>query len=367
MNGYRYGHRQDTGKGSRGRLVLLVLLPTAFLGVTYFLFIEYLLQGLTAQYAGIQMTARAGGAVLVTLSIIVATAVGYLLLDRILRPLRVLVRLVQGGDVPDSGRMDPETRCREMSELYRVVGTLVRQNQAGAKALEELEGLRTALATFREEIGRTGQHGILPRLAEATNGPLAAISEHIQRNRSQLVSFFSDLRDRVQAVKAEVNSLAEIPVIAPGGRVEQAAISRGNPHFPGQLPESDPSRMISGQLSETETAVNASIERLRRLGTVLTLDAGASVRADGSRVGRHLESYLTELADLERAQVALTAALRGEADRVAASAAAEAAHAAAEATSMDNRLLNNEIKDRLRRLLDSLESLDRRLGEVEDR
>ncbi len=370
MNGYRYGHGQDSGKGSRGRSVILVLLPTLLLGVTYFLFIEYLLQGLYAPESSLRITARLGGGVLVVLAAIVATAVGYLLVDRFLRPLRILLRVVQGGDVPDSRRIDAATRCREISELYRVVGTLVRQNQAGAKALEELDELRSALATFREEVGRTGQHGIPPKLAEAQNGTLAAISEHIQRNRSQLMKFFSDLRDRVRGLKIELDSLAKLPVASSVSEEGHAGRPSANALSYSQLPDSSGATttvLPTDDLNDVEAAISGSIERLRKLGTVLTLDVGASARTDGVRVGRNLENYLSELAALEEAHEALEVVWKGRAEELATDAAAAASRAASEAIAMDNRLLNNELKDRLRQLLDSLDSLDRRLGEVEDR
>ncbi len=370
MNGYRYGHRHDSGKGSRGRFVLLLLLPTLLLGITYFLFTEYLLEDLYAAGNSLRMTARLGGAILVVLSAVVATAVGYLLLDRLLRPLRILLRVVEGGDVPDSRSVDTATRCGEIAELYRVVGILVRQNQTGAKALEELEELRSALHTFREEIGRTGQHGIPPVVRTAQDGPLVAITEHIQRNRSQLMMYFGDLRDRVRGLRSELDSLACLPAVFPGkvaGDDSQPDAAISSPGGSAASSGTASAPPCADRISDAEAAFSGSMERLRNLGTVLTLDVGASNRADGIRVGRHLEEYLGELAALEEARLALVAVWKDRAEELAADAAAAAARAASEANSMDNRLLNNELKDRLRQLIDYLDSLDRRLGEVEDR
>ena len=85
---------------------------------------------------------------------------------------------------------------------------LVSQNKAGARAMEELEQLRIALAHFREEIARTGQHGIVPEIHAA--GPLPEIGASLQIKRRHLLAFFGDLRERVRRVSEELRELGRI-------------------------------------------------------------------------------------------------------------------------------------------------------------
>ncbi len=323
---------QGRRRGSpRGRAALLVLLPSAFLGVAYFLYVEIVLRQAGPFDAQTRLLLRVGGGVLVLISLVLAAACGYLLAERFLRPLRLILRLAESGDMQPERAVSLEERGREYFDLHRLLRVLVNQNKAGARAMEELDQLRAALARFREELSRTGLHGIPPEVTAA--GPLREVAVHLQTKRSQLLSFFRDLRERVGRVRLELQRLDD----PGGGAPADAGGVRAGPTGP----------------SAPAAAVGAALERLRQLGTVLALESARAGNAPAPRAAELLERFHACLGELEAVLPMLSLARAGSAGPDPADPAAVPG--------------GGELQERWRLLLEGIESVERRLEEVEER
>ena len=207
--------------------------------------------------------------------------------------------------------------------------------------MEELEQLRIALAHFREEITRTGQHGVIPEVHAA--GPLREIGASLQIKRSHLLAFFADLRERVHQVSGE---LAELGLILE----PDAAATRP------RIAADPPPAAESDRLEESVTSVSASVERLRKLGTVLALETARAVGLSGLRAGELLERFDLGLNDLEEVVCALAVTARN--------GGVKPAMSAPDTSSIDPREACRTSWQRLRETVDSIE---RRLVEVEER
>jgi hypothetical protein len=344
----------DTRRGSPLLgAVLLALLPPAFLGVAYFLFVEYKFGGALGADPALRLYVRLGGAVLVAISLALAAACGYLVAERFLRPLRLLLRLAESGEV-QPGRADTlRERGREFFDLHRLLRVLVNQNKAGARAMEELEQLRVALARFREEISRTGLHGIQPEVT--VTGPLREVAVHVQAKRSHLLSFFRDLRERVGRVREEMERLAPVLGIEDGaGDTETGARAMA------ETPAATGSRVATNtQLAMDKlvatTGVGAAVERLRRLGTVLALESARAGGSPAARAAEMLERFHAALGDLE-------ATLDGSSPAVS-----NPGNGRAEWVRLPPAADRAQVRERWRLVLDGIQSIERRLEEVEER
>jgi hypothetical protein len=348
--------------------MVLALLPPAFLGAAYVLFVEFTLRDALPPGSLLPLTLRTGGIALAAISLVFAAACGYLLAERFLRPLRLILRLAESGDV-QPGRADSlGERGREYLDLHRLLRVLVKQNQTGARAMEELDQLRAALARFREEISRTGVHGIQPEVT--ASGPLREVALHVQAKRHHLLSFFRDLHERVGHVRVELEGLgAQLglegaaadtegretgsmpPRTMPVGTAETGGAVADVPQVFAET--ADEQRDSGGGTAANE--VEASLERLRRLGTVLALESARAGGVPARRAAEMLDRFHAGLGDLEVTLEALPGAVRGNGDLPAVGPVPSAIPDA------------NELRERWRRLLEGIESIERRLEEVEER
>jgi hypothetical protein len=324
--------REDLGPrpgNPRGRAVLLVLVSPAFLGAAYFLFVEFMFREPQALDDRTRMALRLGGAGLVLISLVLAAACGYLLAERFLRPLRLILRLAESGEIQPDRAHSLWERGREYLDLHRLLHVLVNQNQTGARAMEELDELRAALAHFREEFSRTGLHGIPPEVT--VTGPVSEVALHVQSKRNHLLSFFRDLRERVGRVRLELERLG------------------------ASLDLEGENQEMGESATAAAAAVNASLNRLRQLGTVLALESARAGGAPARRAAELLDRFHVGLGDLESRLETLPPAQRGNGNlRMAESGSAPSVGRA-------------EMRERWRLLLEGIESIERRLEEAEER
>lgn len=309
--------------------MLLVLLPPAFLCAAYFLLEELVLRPALRSDLSLCLALRLGGAALAVISLIFAAACGYLLAEHFLRPLRLILRLAESGEAqPD--RVDSlHERGREYADLHRLLRVLVNQNKAGARAMEELDQLRAALARFREEFSRTGLHGIPPEVTAI--GPVREVAAHVQAKRNHLLSFFRDLHERVGRIRLELEQM-------------RACLN----------PE-DERREFGEGLAAAAADVGASLDRLRQLGTVLALESARAGGQPAQRAADMLDRFHAGLGELEATIEALPRAVHSNGVRWP----VEPDPAAA-----SDRV---ELRERWRLLLEGIESIERRLEEVEER
>lgn len=366
----RFEDREGSARGPLAGSILLIVLPTVFLGATYFLLVEYTLRDLLAGAAERRLALRLGGGALIFLSLVLSIGFGWLVVDRLMRPLRLLLRLPENGGLLPRGTALLHTRIREYHDLYRLLGVLLNQQKAGTRALEELEELREALAHLREELSRTGQHGIPPLVTAV--GPLRDIGASLAGKRHHLLAFFADLRERVGRLREELVAtgtaaglVADATSIAgPAGPAasEEAAES--------EEPAASEQRAAVPALAERLLPVSHSVERLRQIGTVLALEAARVGGSPGRRASELLDRFhggLAELEELLRTDL-LDPAGRDNGDREAAErAAAEAREQAEEAAKAARAAEQATACARWLALIEGLEALERRLAEAEER
>jgi len=353
VEGLRFARSGEGRRSFRGRVVLLVILPTAFLGAASLLFNEYVLDRAGPGTDALRLTLRLGEAGLFVLALILAAACGYLLADRVSRPIRLLLRLAEEGEITAPRAAFLERRGREVYQLYRLVSVLTNQNKAGARALEELESLRRSLASLREVVTRTGQHGVLQPVITKPGGPVAEIGASLEAKRLQLLGFFGELRERVRAVRAEVEAFPP---------------EDESPDRPAAVSE-EPAAVRNGEALEQ---AKASVERLRQLGTVLVLEAGRSGASEGDHVNDLLGRFRGGLDDLEAWLRNLGASGAGNGGSPPSGEGTEQVspeEGVAFAAGPDDESSPQpaDRQARLRAALEGLEALERRLGEVESK
>ncbi|MFN8547372.1 MAG: hypothetical protein U0527_05220 [Candidatus Eisenbacteria bacterium] len=275
MEGLRFGAAGDRRGSLRRRVVILAALPSCLLGLTYFLFVEYVRASGTMQTT---FVLRVGGAVLVLLALVLGLASGYLLSERVTRPIRLLVRLAESGDIGAGRAAFLHHREWEIWELYRRVHSLVQQNKAGGRALEELESLRSGLGTLRQELNRRGQHGVLPAMLLPADGVWSEIGQSLEANRRRTLAFVHELGERLRALREDLESL---------GQVRGFSRADANDRNPASTP------------SESAPRGAASLARLRRTGTVLALETERWAPRGGRRLGEWIERFDRDMRALE--------------------------------------------------------------------
>jgi len=383
LEGVRFGPGKENRKSPRAKVVLLVALPTALLGATYFLFVEYVLQHLSLTAADQRLTLRVGGLALAALALILSAACGYLLADRMARPIRLLLRLAESGEMPAHRASPLHQQGTEIYDLFRLVGVLVNQNKAGARALEELEKLREALALLREQVSQTGQHGVLPPAGPLAGGPLQDIGSGLDHKRRQLLAFFRELRQQVVGLRVELLALGdELRYTAadhagsPVEAVLNLAAGAG-----GETPRAEPGPAVPGRLvpvraPQAEEAieddapwnsVHRSLDRLQQMGTVLVIEAARVAGARGIRVEDLYGRFRTGLGDLEQLVIAAlgrqdAAGSNGDSQVIAEKKSEGSDRSGTEGTEMP---VGPDGRQRWERLLAELDALERFLGEVD--
>ena len=266
----------------RLRLAIWVALPVLVLGTSYFLFVEYVLESQGLGVEGVRIALRIGGAALIAISLVLAAACGFLIADRVSRPIRALLRLADSGELTSGRSVFLHNRDWEVFQLYRKVNALVQQNQAGAKALAELESQRTSIDCLRQELQRTAQHGIALPVSLAEPGRLEPILEVMEANRTRLLSFFTELRERVEELRAEAEQLR-----GPLDRIAEETLT----------PESTNGHGPSSPRMESVLQMRNSLSRLRRLGTVWSLEVE---RARPPQAGEIYQRFAREVDEMDR-------------------------------------------------------------------
>lgn len=309
MDGHQTAPTGERKGGLRGRVIPLVALPVAILGVTYFLFVEYVLANLSLNTDAVRLALRLGGGVLAVLALVLALACGYLIAERMVRPVRLLVRLIESGELDAVRSAFLHHREWEILELYRRVTALVHQNRAGAQAVEELERMREGIRDLRHALARPGMHGIPAEYREtAAVGPLAEIAGHLEANRTRLLQFFEELRERIGVLRLEVDALGRgVGLIEPevGTAEVPTPASTSLRDSGGTRLESLAARGRGGNGAGVPRAQNLDHARqtlasLRRFGTVLVLDSSRASGNAGARAAELLSNFQTSINELDR-------------------------------------------------------------------
>ncbi|MBD3163108.1 MAG: hypothetical protein GF346_11800 [Candidatus Eisenbacteria bacterium] len=194
--------RVGSGTSVKKRVLLFTVLPTVFLGVTYFLLVEYVAREFALRPEALRIL-RYGGAGMVLLFSFAALASGAQLFDSIRHPLRTLSRIAEGTQVPPEQAAYLPDSDPELRFLFLRVHTLVQQNRSGAQTLGELESLKKEVEEVGRAIQRTNDQGILPEaLAVGEPGPAGSLSREIQR-------FVDRLREDLDTIDRGLAEIAE--------------------------------------------------------------------------------------------------------------------------------------------------------------
>jgi hypothetical protein len=257
--------RPGAGSSVRRRVLLLCVLPTLLLGVTYFLLVEFTIREL---FDSLEVPAllRYGGAALAFLFSLVALGVGSILADGFLRPLRAILRVAEAQNSspgPTAYLSDPDPYLRR---LFLRVFTLVQQNRSGAQTMKELESLRGEISTLRDRIRLATAGSTIPEPrveggGELTSelavemerfwGRLRADLEKVEGKLTQLVRSLGENETvRVQTIAQIDEALGDIERL---GTVWSLEIERARRDAPA----------LSGALGTCFREFAAAIERLR--------------------------------------------------------------------------------------------------------
>jgi hypothetical protein len=256
-------------------VILLCVLPTLVLGVTYFFLIEYILREYAIQNEVVPLL-RYGGAGLVLLFTLVALACGIQITDGISRPLRALLRIVDGDTAqPGHAGYLPESDT-ELRYLFLRVHTLVQQNRSGAQTLSELESLSREVdglcRMFREANERMQIPG---RLSEDQDGSTGRLTQELGR-------LWTRLREDLEEIESELGELSRILAeqetdwAASRGETEEAVreIERLGTVWSLEIELARKRTDLPGSLGSCYQEFNVAAERLR-----------AATGSDGGPVG----------------------------------------------------------------------------------
>ncbi|MEZ4650399.1 MAG: hypothetical protein R3E97_16750 [Candidatus Eisenbacteria bacterium] len=360
----------------RGRVIGFMLVPVLVLGVSYFLLVEYVAVDMDELAVGSSLVGlRLGGALLILLAVVLAIAAGYLLSDRILRPIRLLRHFAESGELPSGAGLFVHHRDWEIFLLYRRIHALIQQNRSGAEALAELEELRGSFDELRSRLTKTGQNGVLAPVGRI-EGPCLHVTQLLETNRSRLLDFFRELRSRTVEVRTQLDALEAVcrvpePVtpLANGKTVSVAGSG-----MPSASPSSAvPAGFVEGvgsaedegaEIPRLREELELLVVELRRLGTVISLEAERA-RTGSGEVGRLYGEFRAAIDRLENVAAGCEAFEHepgfGDPHRDDAPAAVLRDAAAGEGPAEE------DIDAAWQRLREDLGSLERRLEEVEER
>lgn len=408
MPGGNLGERQGS---MRSRLVFLVTLPVIVLGTSYFLFVEYVLQDQWLPETGPWVALRVGGVFLIVIAVLVAVTCGFLVVDRVTRPVRLLLRLVESGELESGGGVFLHHREWEIFQLYRRIHALVLQNRSAAEAATRLRELEEALHALLQDMERPSTHGVPPHISPQEGTPDETVRSLIDRlslHRARLLDYLADLTVQASEIRTRVGELevalgdASVGMRRAAKTVEDAvsafdaaaafsaaapprhASSNGEAGRTGSEDSTDnghPDARPAIQVPATRTAPSAtgsdgwraadalvaadaeelveeverafgSLERVRQLGVVAALEAERSGASESRRVGDIFERFQSGVGDLERALDAWVAASLAERPQVD-----ERAEAAIEQVALAQTALEREA-DRSARLVSAVSSLE---------
>ncbi|MCA9756943.1 MAG: hypothetical protein KDA27_14150 [Candidatus Eisenbacteria bacterium] len=362
----------------RSRVIGFMLVPVLVLGVSYFLLVEYVAVNSDDLVIGTSLVGlRLGGALLILLAVVLAIAAGYLLADRIVRPIRLLRHYAESGELPSGAGLFVHHRDWEIFLLYRRIHALIQQNRSGAEALAELEELRGSFDELRGRLAKTGQNGVLAPVGRI-EGPCLDVSDLLESHRARLLDFFRELRTRTADVRTQFEALevayrvAEPVTASPNGSAASSAAEAGGR---AAMPESvGPSELVDPG-GEALLCLGAELEslatELRRLGTVISLEAELARRATGD-AGRLYDEFRLAIGRLEEIAAGCAIVEHDPEFETAAGDGEDGSRETTGATVRDARTVADgpaeaDIIAAWQRLREDLGSLERRLEEVEER
>lgn len=238
--------------GLRTRLLAAFLLPVLFVGVGGLLLIG--LPG-PALRPGSEIHAGLLYLALVILALLVSIGCAIQMGDRIVRPVAWMLRLMEAGQLRLLGRSPAPAADWEIGSLARRVQVLLKQNLTGARAMEELEALRSEVIAVLDAavVGRLdperwpremATHPQTRRLLDFFRvreeslqdaaeglGRLQALLEEDWRSESTVVEDLAARSERAflglteLALELErLERLARPGIISPGGRADDPAV-----------------------------------------------------------------------------------------------------------------------------------------------
>lgn len=195
--------KPSPGGSIRKRVVLLCILPTVLLGVTYFFLIEYIIREYAIPSEVVPLV-RYGGAGLVFLFTLGSLACGIQVSDGLTRPLRALVRVVEGYQIPPGQADYLPGSDTELRYLFLRVNTLVQQNRSGAQSLKDLESLSTEVEELRKGFRLANERLQVPRLLHGGGeGPTGKLTEELER-------FWTSLHDDLRLIEGKLAEFVRI-------------------------------------------------------------------------------------------------------------------------------------------------------------
>ncbi len=189
--------QRDPGRSSglRTRLLILFLIPVMLLGLV----------GLLTQAAWRSDGDHGSSGVSVIFplcflaAILLATGLALHAGDRLARPIAWLLRAMDSGELSPPGSSERPAADWELDLLSRKVQVLLKQNLSGARAVEELENLRSEMAAILEEAAAEGLEGRGWTAKGATHPLTRRLLEYF-RSRAERIRDESDGLARLQGL-----------------------------------------------------------------------------------------------------------------------------------------------------------------------
>ena len=200
MAGSDSHERVDAQRSSiRTRAVVLSVLPVLFLGVTYFLQVEFFLRP-SPEEAGIPPLLRYGGAAIALLFAVAAFGCGFYIADQFRRPFHAMLRSIDGGghDPGAESPHEPMLSDPDVRRLLARVGNLIQQNRAGIQALRELESLQREATEITTSLRRAEERREIPVTLAASGSTMCV----------ELERFVGILREEMWGIEGGLERLA---------------------------------------------------------------------------------------------------------------------------------------------------------------
>lgn len=250
------------GNSIRNRILLLCLLPTLFLGVTYLLLVEFVLEE-SIRIGEVPPLLRYGGIGLVVLFALISLGCGFSLADSALRPLRSLQRIADGANSPEGPEgYDLLARDPDLRRLFTQIQMLTQQHRAGVQALADLDALHGELGDVRNLLRECAGRGGLP------DAPLRGGAELDSTLVRELDRFCAELRAGMKEIEEGLRAI---------------------------------DTRLSARAAGEATMLDPDLERLERLGTVWALNVEMSRRSTlqrGNDLGACFRDFSTVLAEV---------------------------------------------------------------------
>jgi hypothetical protein len=168
--------------GLRTRLLLSCLIPVLLLAAGGFLLLG------VAPHSGWLLPGEAliVFAGLVLLALLLATGLALNLGDRVAGPVAWLLRMMEGGQLRLVRPMSPPASDWEIDALTGRVAVLLRQNLSGARAMQELDTLRSEMGAILEAAAQDGFDPDAWRSGQTTHALTRRLLDYFRRRRESL-------------------------------------------------------------------------------------------------------------------------------------------------------------------------------------